>query len=157
MEKLFSYEHSKRALPYHFVQQPGPLNALGHVKFMFPNRYAVYLHDTPNKGLFSNKYRYNSSGCMRLGNPDGLYSVLKPYMRSARSINSLLESQKQFRVSLKQKIPVNIVYFTLEFESGAPKFLYDAYMYDKIIEESTEGNVKYHFEVPAVRLQEVKS
>lgn len=157
LEKLFSYEHSKRALPYHFVQQPGPLNALGHVKFMFPNRYAVYLHDTPNKGLFSNKYRYNSSGCMRLGDPDGLYNALRPYMRSARDINSLLQSQKQFRVSLKQKVPVNIVYFTLEFENGAPKFLYDAYMYDKIIEESTVGNIKYHFEVPAVRLREVKS
>ncbi len=157
LEKLFSYEYSKRALPYHFVQQPGPLNALGHVKFMFPNRYSVYLHDTPNKGLFSNKYRYNSSGCMRLGDPDGLYEMLKPYMKNPRDINSLIASGKQVRINLKWKIPVNIVYFTLEFENGAPKFLYDAYMYDKIIEESTQGHKKYYFEVPAVRLKEVRS
>lgn len=156
LEKLFSYEHSKRALPYHFVQQPSPLNALGHVKFMFPNRYAVYLHDTPNKGLFSNKYRYNSSGCMRLNDPDGFYNVLMPYMRSQRSLDGLLQSGQTVRIGLSQKIPVHIVYFTLEFENGAPKFLYDAYMYDKIIEESTQGSMKYHFEVPAVRLQEVK-
>ena len=157
LQRLFSYEHSKRALPYLFVQQPGPLNALGHVKFMFPNKYAVYLHDTPNKGLFSNKYRYNSSGCMRLSDPDGLYSVLMPYMKNSKNISGLVAQGETVRIRLKQKIPVHIVYFTLEFENGAPKFLYDAYMYDKIIEESTVGHKKYHFEVPAVRLREVKS
>jgi len=157
LQRLFSYEHSKRALPYRFVQQPGPLNALGHIKFMFPNRYSVYLHDTPNKGLFSNKYRYNSSGCMRLSDPDGLYSVLLPYLRSPQDLNNLLASGESMRIRLKHKLPVHIVYFTLEFENGAPKFLYDAYMYDKIIEESTQGQKKYHFEVPAVRLREVKN
>ncbi len=157
LQRLFSYENSKRALPYHFVQQPGPLNALGHVKFMFPNKYAVYLHDTPNKGLFSNKYRYNSSGCMRLSDPDGLYSVLMPYMRNPQDIGSLVARGETVRIGLRQKIPVHIVYFTLEFENEAPKFMYDAYMYDKIIEESTAGHKKYHFEVPAVRLREVKS
>ncbi len=157
LQKLFSYEHSKRPVPYRFVQQPGALNALGHVKFMFPNKYAVYLHDTPNKGLFSNKYRYNSSGCMRLNDPDGFYSVLIPYLRDPQDLGSLVASGKTVRIGLRHKIPVHIVYFTLEFEGGAPKFLFDAYMYDKIIEESTQGHKKYHFEVPAVRLREVKS
>ena len=156
LKRLFSYEHSRRRLPYRFVQQPGPLNALGHVKFMFPNKYAVYLHDTPNKGLFSNKYRYNSSGCMRLSDPDGFYGVLMPYLRNPQDIGSLVASGQTVRIGLNQKIPVHIVYFTLEFENGAPKFLYDAYMYDKIIEESTAGHRKFHFEVPAVRLREVK-
>ena len=157
LQRLFSYEHSSRRLPYRFVQQPGALNALGHIKFMFPNKYAVYLHDTPNKGLFSNKYRYNSSGCMRLSDPDGFYSVLMPYMRNPQDIGSLVARGETVRIGLRQKIPVHIVYFTLEFENGAPKFMYDAYMYDKIIEESTAGHKKYHFEVPGVRLREVKS
>lgn len=156
LEKLFSYEHSKRALPYHFVQQPGATNALGRVKFMFPNRYSVYLHDTPEKGLFNHKYRYNSSGCMRLGDPKGFYEALKPYMGSSRDIDSLIQSGATVRLNLRQKLPVHIVYFTLEFENGAPKFLFDAYMYDKIIEESTAGSMKYSFKIPAVRLQEVK-
>jgi len=51
---------------------------------------------------------------------------------------------------------VHIVYFTLEFENGAPKFMYDAYMYDKMVEESTAGHIKYSFEMPAVRLQEIE-
>ena len=157
IQKLLSYENSSRALPYHFVQQPGPWNALGHVKFMFPNKYSVYLHDTPEKGLFSHKYRYNSSGCMRLADPDGFYNALMPYMRNAQDIGSLVASQQTTRISLRGKIPVHIVYFTLEFENGAPKFMYDAYMYDKIIEESTAGHKKYHFDVPAVRLQEVRN
>ncbi len=156
LEKLFTYEHSKRHLPYQFVQTPSADNALGLIKFMFPNKYSVYLHDTPDKGLFNNKYRYNSSGCMRLNNPFGFYNALKPYLREQKDIDSLLNSGKTTRINLSQKIPVHIVYFTLEFENGAPKFMYDAYMYDKIIEESTIGNIKRYFEVPAVRLREVK-
>jgi len=156
LEKLFTYEHSSRSLPYQFVQKAGPDNALGRVKFMFPNKYAVYLHDTPEKGLFNRRYRYNSSGCMRINDPKGFYSVLQPYLNTTKDIDSLIYSGKTIRVNLKYKIPVHIVYFTLEFENGAPKFLYDAYMYDKIIEESTAGNVKNYFEVPAVRLKEVR-
>ena len=157
LQKLFKYEHSKRSLPYQFIQQPSATNALGKVKFMFPNKYEVYLHDTPDKELFNNKYRYNSSGCMRLSNPYGFYRSLKPYLNTNKNIQSLIASQKTVRVNFKQKIPVHIVYFTLEFENGAPKFMYDAYMYDKIIEESTKGNIKQNFQVPAVRLQEVRS
>ena len=158
LQKLFKYEHSKGYIPYRFVQSPSPDNALGVVKFMFPNRYSVYLHDTPDKGLFRNKYRYNSSGCMRLQDPDGFFQVLLPYTNSSYAdLQSAIADGRTKRISLKYKIPVHIVYFTLEFENGAPKFLYDAYMYDKMIEESTAGNIHYGFEVPAVRLQEVRN
>jgi len=158
LQKLFSYEHSKKYLPYRFVQSPGSTNALGYVKFMFPNRYSVYLHDTPDKGLFSNKYRYNSSGCMRLEDPQGFFQVLMPYASSRYGdLQSAIADGKTKTIRLRSKIPVHIVYFTLEFENGAPKFLFDAYMYDKMIEESTAGHIKYGFEVPAVRLQEVRN
>jgi len=156
LEKLFSYENSSRHLPYQFIQEAGADNALGRVKFMFPNRYSVYLHDTPEKGLFNHRYRYNSSGCMRINDPKGFFRALQPYLNTSQDIESIIASDKTTRVTLKRKIPVHIVYFTLEFENGAPKFLYDAYMYDKIIEESTQGNIKNYFEVPAVRLKEVR-
>jgi len=156
LEKIFKYEHSKKNVPYQFVQKAGEDNALGRVKFMFPNRYSVYLHDTPEKGLFNHRYRYNSSGCMRINNPKGFYDVLKPYLKTNKEIDAIIASEKTTTIHLKRKIPVHIVYFTLEFENGAPKFLYDAYMYDKIIEESTQGNMKSYFEVPAVRLKEVR-
>jgi murein L,D-transpeptidase YcbB/YkuD len=123
---------------------------------MFPNKYAVYLHDTPEKGLFSNRYRYNSSGCIRLEDPYGLLEQLKPYLKN-RNYKKYINSGKTYRINLKKKIPIHIVYFTLEFEDGSPKFMYDAYMYDKMIEESTAGNIKPDFEMPEVRLIEVKN
>jgi murein L,D-transpeptidase YcbB/YkuD len=153
LQKILALEGTKRHSPYRIVQMPGAHNALGRIKFMFPNKYAVYLHDTPEKGLFAHRYRYNSSGCMRLEDPQGFLDYLRPYLKG--DVDSALSSGKTLRVNLKQKIPVHIVYFTLEFEGGSPKFLFDAYMYDKMIEESTEGNIKYNFEVPAVRLKEV--
>jgi murein L,D-transpeptidase YcbB/YkuD len=92
---------------------------------------------------------------MRMADPKGFYSVLQPYLNTNRDIDSIIATEKTTRISLKQKIPVHIVYFTLEFENGAPKFMFDAYMYDKIVEESTAGNIKSYFEVPPVRLKEV--
>ncbi len=158
LQKILALEGTHRNSPYRIVQQPGPENALGQVKFMFPNKYSVYLHDTPEKGLFRNKYRYNSSGCMRLEDPRGFMNMLLPYTNSRyTSASDAINTGKTIRIPLKHKIPVHIVYFTLEFENGAPKFLFDAYMYDKMVEESTAGNIKYGFEVPAQRLQEVSN
>ncbi len=156
LQKLYSYEHSSRRVPYTFVQQPGAENALGRVKFMFPNKYAVYLHDTPERGLFNRKYRYNSSGCMRINDPYGFYRAISSYLNTNEDVESIVASEKRRRITLKRKLPVHIVYFTLEFENGAPKFMYDAYMYDQMIEESTSGNIKRDFYVPEVRLQEVR-
>jgi len=154
-QDLLKYEHAKY-IPYRVVQRPGPQNALGLVKFMFPNKYAVYLHDTPEKGLFRHKYRYNSSGCIRLQDPFGLLDMIKPYLVN-QDVDRYLNSGKTYRINLKRKIPIHIVYFTLEFaDDGSPKFLYDAYMYDKMIQESVPGNMKYSFEIPAERLREIR-
>ncbi len=154
IQKLLALEGTNKPSPYRIVQDPGPDNALGRVKFMFPNKYSVYLHDTPEKGLFNHRYRYNSSGCMRMENPLGFLEYLRPYL--TRDYENALNSGKTLRINLKRKIPIHIVYFTLDFTyDGSPKFMYDAYMYDKIIEESTKGNIKYTFEMPKVRLKEV--
>ena len=157
LNKILALEGTNKHSPYTIVQEPGPDNALGRVKFMFPNKYSVYLHDTPEKGLFNHRYRYNSSGCVRLQDPESFFDMLLPYTNSRySSASEAISDGKTKRINLRHKIPVHIVYFTLEFENGAPKFLYDAYMYDKIVEESTAGNIKYSFEVPAVRLQEIR-
>ncbi len=155
IQKLLAIEGTNKPSPYRIVQDPGPDNALGRVKFMFPNKYAVYLHDTPEKGLFNHRYRYNSSGCMRMEDPFGFLEYLRPYL--TKDYESALNSGKTVKIALKYKIPIHIVYFTLEFSyDGSPKFMYDAYMYDKIIEESTKGNIKYFFQMPPVRLKEVR-
>jgi murein L,D-transpeptidase YcbB/YkuD len=73
--RLAKAEHGG-AVPYRFVQFPSDKNALGRVKFMFPNKYSVYLHDTDNHSLFKFRYRVFSSGCMRVGKPFDFMNIL---------------------------------------------------------------------------------
>ncbi|MDQ1338460.1 MAG: L,D-transpeptidase YcbB [Campylobacterota bacterium] len=74
--QLAPYEKSSQPVPYRFVQYPGDNNALGRVKFMFPNKYDVYIHDTDNKSLFARRYKVYSSGCMRVQKPFDLTKKL---------------------------------------------------------------------------------
>jgi murein L,D-transpeptidase YcbB/YkuD len=60
-------------------QKPGPGNALGRVKFLFPNSYSIYMHDTPSKGLFTKDYRAASHGCIRLSDPEKMAAWLFDY------------------------------------------------------------------------------
>jgi len=158
-EMLDPYEKSDKRVPYRFVQFPGENNALGRVKFMFPNKYAVYLHDTDNKSLLSRRYKIYSSGCMRLEKPFDLVDTLlehskKRYTQS--KIDEILESNEPTTISLKKPIPVHIVYFTVYEEDGLAYFKNDIYLYDKIIEESVEGNKKSTFKIPEKRMISVK-
>ncbi|MBI5895834.1 MAG: L,D-transpeptidase family protein, partial [Desulfobacterales bacterium] len=68
--------YSKGNFPFRLVQEPGTGNALGHLKFMFPNRFSVYLHDTPNRKLFGKVQRDFSSGCIRVENAVALAEYL---------------------------------------------------------------------------------
>ena len=158
-EMLDPYEKSEERVPYRFVQFPGETNALGRVKFMFPNKYAVYLHDTDNKSLLSRRYKIYSSGCMRVEKPFDLVDTLlehtwKSYSQS--KIDEILESNKPTTISLKKRIPVHIIYFTVYEEDGLAYFKNDIYLYDKIIEESVVGNKKPTFTVPKKRMISVK-
>jgi murein L,D-transpeptidase YcbB/YkuD len=152
MEKLFSYEGSKKRVPYSFVQHAGKTNALGRVKFMFPNRYAVYLHDTDNKYLLDRRYRIYSSGCMRVKNPFTLMKYLMGSKYNESKMQKILDSLKPTTVHLPRKVPIHIIYFTVYTENGKAYFKNDIYQYDKIIEESTEGNRKETFTMPKNRL-----
>ncbi|MBO9699112.1 MAG: L,D-transpeptidase family protein [Sporocytophaga sp.] len=97
-----------------FIQTPGPENPLGKVKFLFPNTFDVYLHDTPSKYLFTQKERGFSHGCIRLEEPMKLaqYLLEQQGMWKEKEINKLLGKEKEVFMKLKKKVPVYIVYFT---------------------------------------------
>jgi len=158
-EMLDPYEKSTKHLPYRFVQFPGETNALGRVKFMFPNKYAVYLHDTDNKSLLDRRYKIYSSGCMRIEQPFELVNSLLTHVKgnySQSKIDAILESNKPTTIKLKKAIPVHILYFTVYEEDGLAYFKNDIYLYDMIIEESVEGNRKSTFSIPKKRMISVK-
>ena len=108
-------------------QPPGERNALGFVKFMFPNRHAVYLHDTPNRRLFAADKRAFSHGCMRLDQPFRFGEmVLGPQWTEAR-LKSLIGKGER-TIKLPEKIPVHITYFTLQIdEKGGVRRAADIY------------------------------
>ncbi|CAA6820690.1 MAG: Peptidoglycan-binding domain 1 [uncultured Sulfurovum sp.] len=136
---LFPYaDKSKGAIPYRFVQYPGDDNALGRVKFMFPNKYSVYLHDTDNKSLFQYRYRVYSSGCMRLEKPFELLELLKSRMRESdiNLIPKYRNTLKNKTINFTNKLPVYTTYFTVFQRNGLIYFRKDIYEYDKFIKES---------------------
>ena len=140
---LFPYaDTSKGHIPYRFVQYPGDDNALGRIKFMFPNKYAVYLHDTDNKSLFQYRYRVYSSGCMRIEKPFELLNVLNSRISSkyqriiAKYRNTLVNKVIKFN----QKLPVHTTYTTVFKRHGLIYFRKDIYQYDKFIKESQIKN-----------------
>jgi murein L,D-transpeptidase YcbB/YkuD len=104
-----------RRFPFVLRQRPGPDNALGRIKFMFPNKYNVYLHDTPSKQLFSRTRRAFSHGCIRVQKPLELGELLLrpngPEWTRAR-IQELIDSGKTRRVTLARPMPVLILYLT---------------------------------------------
>jgi murein L,D-transpeptidase YcbB/YkuD len=158
-EMLDPYEHSDKKVPYRFVQYPGDTNALGRIKFMFPNKYAVYLHDTDNKSLLKRRYKIYSSGCMRVDRPFDLMDLLLTHAKgnyTREDINAIIATDKPRTIRLKKAIPVHILYFTVFEEDGLAYFKNDIYLYDKIIEESSEGHKKATFTMPKKRMGRVK-
>ena len=117
-----------------FRQRPGAGNALGHVKFLFPNAHNVYLHDTPADKLFGRTTRAFSHGCVRVEEPETLAKyVLRDYPEwDEASIFAAMKSGVEKHVKLKQKIPVHIVYFTAWVDAnGGLHFQPDIYGYDR--------------------------
>jgi murein L,D-transpeptidase YcbB/YkuD len=135
---LLPYKDPSSSMPYRFVQYPGDDNALGRVKFMFPNKYSVYLHDTDNKSLFSRRYRVYSSGCMRLEKPFELLEVLKSRLKSSdvRNIDKYRNTLKTVTLNFKKSLPVHTTYFSVFRRNGLTHFRKDVYEYDKFIQTS---------------------
>lgn len=116
---------------YRIRQKPGPWNALGQVKFMFPNQFAIYLHDTPSDQLFDKTRRAFSHGCIRIADPAWFADWILPQF-DREQVTEKMNNREWERVNLDQEIPVYIVYFTA-FEDGEGRlnFRPDLYGLDK--------------------------
>ncbi|MBK1694100.1 murein L,D-transpeptidase [Chromatium weissei] len=122
---------------YRVIQPPGPKNALGRVKFMFPNRHSVYLHDTPNKNLFGRASRALSHGCVRVENPVKLAEILLQESAWNRArIDQVLGGSKTRYVDLQQGLPV-LLYYLTAYANGQGKvsFRPDVYQRDQRVKE----------------------
>ncbi len=127
--------------PVTLVQAPGPGNALGQVKFMFPNRFAVYLHDTNDRSLFDRASRSLSSGCVRVEQPFVLADLLMaddPTWNHAR-LEAILASGRATRVDLPKPMPVLLTYYTAWVEDGEVLFREDIYDRDEAVLEALDG------------------
>ena len=120
---------------YFFRQDPGTKNALGKVKFTFPNSCGIYMHDTSNRGLFGKNARSMSHGCVRIGKPIQLanYLLISRDNNSESKINKMLASDEHAGIKVKQPMPLFITYQTLIVsESGALIRYKDIYNIDNI-------------------------
>lgn len=115
-------------------QKPGPGNALGDVKFLFPNKYDIYFHDTPSKSLFDKKKRAFSHGCIRISQPYELAQYLlkdQPKWTGTEILEAMSAGTEKW-VKLETKIPVDIIYYTAWVDNfGTVNFRDDIYGHDR--------------------------
>ncbi|WP_193367044.1 L,D-transpeptidase family protein [Pelagibius marinus] len=133
---------SRASFPYKIRQDSGDGNALGRVKFMFPNRFNIYLHDTPAKSLFNKPQRTFSHGCIRVQDPNRLAELVlsKEEGWSRERIEAVIASGERTIVSLKQPLPVHIVYLTSWVnKDGSVHFRDDVYERDTALARALLG------------------
>ncbi|OVE81349.1 hypothetical protein BVY03_03960 [bacterium K02(2017)] len=148
--KVFKKENGKRVVidpksvdwsqaqssDYFFSQKSGSGNALGRIKFMFPNKYSIYIHDTPSKYLFKRDVRAYSHGCIRLENPlelaeNLLEKIEKPQWDMSR-LKKVIGTNQLKSVKLPKKVPIHLYYLTAwADEFGQMQYRKDIYGYDK--------------------------
>lgn len=126
------YRYSK-SVPFHFAQVPGYKNALGKVKFLFPNRFSVYMHDTPTKHLFNRSVRAYSHGCIRLEKPRDLMKTFAGFNGNLdyTRAQKILKGKKQTYYKVED-IPIDVTYLTAWVDpDGILQLRNDIYDYDK--------------------------
>ena len=128
------YLQGGKKFPYRLMQPPGPRNALGKIKFKFPNRFSVYLHDTPTKRLFKRKRRAFSHGCVRLSNPRSLLESISMFDENVNlaTAQQVLLGKKKTQLNMAHKIPIHLIYLTAGV-NGNNELIFrpDIYNYDK--------------------------
>ncbi|MCX4193269.1 L,D-transpeptidase family protein [Methylophaga sp. OBS1] len=117
--------------PFRLQQRPGEQNALGRLKFMFPNPWSIYLHDTPDKALFEETQRNFSSGCIRIEQPLALAEFSLNRDNARESVVNKIESGRNLGEKLEQPLPVYAVYFTVWPYQGEVFFSTDPYKRDQ--------------------------
>jgi murein L,D-transpeptidase YcbB/YkuD len=137
-----NWDKYKKGVPFIIRQKPSKNNSLGKMKFLFPNQYSIYLHDTPSKSLFNESKRAFSHGCIRVENPKKL---LMHFLRNDTAwtdekVDEILNSDKEFGIRIKPTVPVYIVYFTSWVDSnGELNFRNDIYNLDQQLENEIFG------------------
>jgi len=131
--KKYYGKGNKTPIPFRVVQGSSTKNALGTVKFMFPNRFSVYMHDTQKKSLFKQKQRAFSHGCMRLSKPnDLLKKVATEYAATSQALlQKRNSSHKVSYIKLQKEIPVHVIYQTAYVDGSGLHMYPDVYGFDK--------------------------
>lgn len=129
-------DHGRQAVR----QRPGPKNALGFVKFMFPNDFNIYLHDTPNHDLFDKDIRAFSHGCIRVEKPAELAQWVLGW--TPDRVDAAMHGSDNKQINLPRKVPVYIAYFTTIVDSGQLYFGNDLYDRDnKLVQETRDAGM----------------
>ena len=129
------YNLNTERLPIGVRQPPGPDNALGEIKFLFPNEHAIYMHDTPSKPLFDKPMRAYSHGCVRVQNPREFAEIILGW--DQQRIASTLASTRDHSVPVEDKIDVHVAYFTAwPDENGNIRYHEDVYGRDRLLEKA---------------------
>ena len=138
-ETLDFQEINKGNFKYLIRQSGGGSNSLGLVKFIFPNKYAIYLHDTPSKSLFYKEKRAYSHGCVRVEKAFKLAEHILEYDKNERTIDSIkkyIKNQKEKSIKLNNSLPIFLYYFTTKVDDNNNLIFYnDVYDKDKLIVE----------------------
>jgi murein L,D-transpeptidase YcbB/YkuD len=139
-------KYSARNFPYQLRQEPGPSNALGLIKIIFPNDHLVYIHDTPSKSLFERTDRTFSSGCIRTEKPFELAEILleDPDKWNEQSFKRVIDTRKTQTVMLPKHVPVLLFYWTVDPEpDGSVRFKRDPYKRDAEVLKGLNGEFKF--------------
>ncbi len=136
-------QYSQNNFPFVLQQQPGPRNALGRVKFMFPNKYNIYLHDTPARSLFNRDTRAYSHGCVRVQRPlDLAYTLLAPQTADPEgTFQAARNTGRATTINLETPVPIYLTYQTVFLdENGELAYRIDVYGRDKLVFDALAEN-----------------
>ncbi len=136
-------QYSQSNFPFNLRQVPGRSNALGRVKFMFPNKYNIYLHDTPARSLFNRDTRAYSHGCVRVQRPLELaYTLLAPQSDDPEgTFTRTLNSGRETQINLETPVPIYLTYQTVFLdENGELAYRVDIYGRDSVVFEALTEN-----------------
>ncbi len=128
------YLYGREKFPYRLMQPPGPKNALGKIKFKFPNRFSVYLHDTPTRHLFKKRVRAFSHGCIRLSQPRSLLETIATFNPkiNIRKAKKVLKGKRKKFLKVNNQLRIHLIYLTVTVnKKGQIEFHNDIYNYDK--------------------------
>lgn len=122
---------SEQHFPYSLVQDPGKKNALGRLKFVTPNQWSIYLHDTPSKSLFNKSQRTFSSGCIRVENPLALAGFSLSGISTPQPIQEIISSNESYSAKLERPLSVYAIYATVWLDGNEVVFSPDSYQRDQ--------------------------